>query len=53
MRETGDYRKDYEVKADILNAIIDDYDFLFAVDDKESNCQMYKNFGIQPLQVWV
>lgn len=48
MRKTGDLREDYVIKSEILDSIKDD--ILFAVEDKTSVVNMYREHGITCLQ---
>lgn len=51
MRNINDYRADYEVKKDQIKAIIQRYDIVAFIDDKEENCDMAKEFGLLSLKV--
>jgi len=52
MRPDGDYRKDYEVKREILTAIRGmGFEPLFAVEDRKSVTQMWREAGLRCLQV--
>ncbi len=51
MRPNGCLDEDCDVKTKILNEIKDEYDFIFALDDREANCNVYQSFGITTLQV--
>lgn len=51
MRPKESKEDDHIVKRKILERIIDDYEILFALDDRESNCCMYRSFGITTLKV--
>lgn len=52
MRMDGDYRSTSEVKKDILKEfILDNYDVIFAIDDIQENCDMFKELGIPSLKV--
>ena len=52
MRSNNDLREDEEVKFDILSDVMCRYEILFAIDDKESNCEMFKSNGIPTLKVF-
>lgn len=52
MREEGDFRPDYVVKNEVLEKLLKTYDFVFAIDDRESNCQVFFEHGIPTLQVY-
>ena len=51
MRPNNNYDNDSDVKKEILNNIVDDYEILFALDDREDNCQVFRSFGITTLKV--
>ena len=51
MRKSTDYRPDTEVKRDLLKQIMEEYDVIAFIDDKEDNCQMAKELGIFSLRV--
>ena len=51
MRPNGNIESDAKVKSYILKDLVNDYNILFALDDKEANCQMYRSFGITTLKV--
>lgn len=51
MRPKGSLDTDAVVKDKLLRQIKDDYNILFAIDDKEENCIIYKNYGITTLKV--
>lgn len=51
MRPNNNFDNDYEVKKRILEAIMNYYDVIFALDDREDNCQMFRSFGITTLKV--
>ena len=51
MRPTGCLDEDAKVKRDIMNTIKDDYNWLFALDDRESNCSVFNDYGITTLKV--
>ena len=52
MRMDGDYSSTSEVKKDILrDYILDNYDVIFAIDDIQENCDMFKELGIPSLKV--
>ena len=46
LREKGDYRKNYEVKKDMLEAIRTQYYPILAVDDDKNTCAMYAENGV-------
>ena len=50
MRPTCSLDADWEVKEQILKDIAEDYDILFAIDDREDNCEVYRKFGITTLK---
>ena len=41
MRKENDYRPSAEVKQELLNQILENYNVLFAIDDDDSNIQMF------------
>ncbi len=50
MRTPGDFRKDSLVKAELYwSRIHNQFTVDFAVDDKRSNCRMFRDFGIPSL----
>ena len=50
MRPADDERDDHIAKKEILSDdILSNYDVLFAIDDKESNCDMFRSLGITAL----
>lgn len=51
MRSQYDERTDVEVKKDILEELTKRYDIIFAIDDKEDNCLLFKSYGIAALKV--
>lgn len=52
MREENDLQPNYKVKEQILKEqILPNYDILFALDDEEANCEMFRRNGILTLQV--
>lgn len=51
MRGINDFRKDYEVKKDQIKAIMQKYDIVVFIDDKEENCNIAKEFGLLSLKV--
>lgn len=54
MRKENDYRKNNEVKRDILlNSILPHYDIIMAFDDEEDNIRMFREFGIPCLKVYL
>ena len=51
MREEKDYRSDVEVKTDLYNKYVkDDYDVLFAIDDRTCVVKMWRDLGVVCLQ---
>lgn len=51
-RTPGDFRIDHEVKKDILvHSVLPFYNVLGALDDKESNCDMFRSFGVKAVCV--
>lgn len=51
MRADGDHRPDHVIKSEIIDQLIDqDCEIVFAVDDRDSVVQMYRNRGITCLQ---
>lgn len=46
MRSEFDYRPAPEIKAEILDKLSGTHDFIFAIDDEESNCDLYRSRGI-------
>lgn len=51
MRETGDYRPDYILKAEMFKQQISDPNrVLFAIEDRQRVCQMWRELGILCLQ---
>lgn len=46
MRERGDYRRDVEVKRDILDQIRQDYDPVVAVDDNAAIIELWESEGL-------
>ena len=52
MRKEDDNRKDVEVKEEILEELLTKYEVIFAIDDREDNCNLYKSYGIPTLKVW-
>lgn len=51
MRQTGDHRHDYEIKLELINDFIND--IWFAVDDKQSVVDKFREIGINVLQCGV
>lgn len=50
MRDENDFRHDNESKRDIyINQIAPNYNVMFAVDDKKSNCDLFRSLGIPAL----
>jgi hypothetical protein len=50
MRENGDYRKGVEVKAELMNQILDKYNVLAVFEDCEPIVQKYREMGLTVLQ---
>lgn len=50
MRENGDYRKGVEVKAELMNRILDKYNVLVVFEDCEPIVQKYREMGLTVLQ---
>lgn len=51
MRETDDYRLDYEVKKEIFNQqIADNYDVEFVIEDRKNVVKMWRELGLTCLQ---
>ena len=50
MRENGDYRKGVEVKAELMNQILDTYNVLVVFEDCEPIVQKYREMGLTVLQ---
>lgn len=50
MRENGDYRKGVEVKAELMNQILDEYNVLVVFEDCEPIVQKYREMGLTVLQ---
>lgn len=50
MRENGDYRKGVEVKAELMNQILDEYNVLAVFEDCEPIVQKYREMGLTVLQ---
>jgi phosphoglycolate phosphatase-like HAD superfamily hydrolase len=50
MRKAGDYRPDYEVKADMLRGLTPD-DVWFILDDRDQVVNMWRDKGFRVLQV--
>lgn len=46
MRESGDFRPDYQVKLEILNKLKKNYEILFAVDDRKQVVDMWRDNGV-------
>lgn len=52
MRKAGDYRKDNIVKIELLEEMLNDgWDIHFALDDRESVVQAFRDYGLPVLQV--
>lgn len=52
MRQNGDKRDDAEIKSEYLQDILTKYEVLFAIDDKDKNCEVFKLNGIPTLKVF-
>lgn len=50
MRENGDYRKGVEVKVELMNQILDEYNVLVVFEDCEPIVQKYREMGLTVLQ---
>lgn len=51
MKPTGDYRKDFEFKKEVYNTTLKgNYEVLFAVDDRNETCDMWRSVGVVALQ---
>ena len=50
MRENGDYRKGVEVKAELMNQILDKYNVLVVFEDCEPIVHKYREMGLTVLQ---
>lgn len=50
MRENGDYRKGVEVKAELMNQILNKYNVLVVFEDCEPIVQKYREMGLTVLQ---
>ena len=51
-RADGDNRDDHKVKADhVANLIAGGINIVRSYDDKEKNCEMFRSFGIDTIQV--
>ena len=51
MRPNGNLEPDAKVKHKILQDVTEHYNIIFAIDDREPNCQVYRSFGITTLKV--
>jgi hypothetical protein len=51
MRPNGCLDEDVIIKSNIMKELIGQYEFIFALDDREANCKVYQAFGITTLQV--
>jgi len=51
MRIQGDLRQDYEIKQDYIPRLQKKYNILFAIDDNERNCEMFKQNKIPALHI--
>ena len=52
MRDENDFSSDSEMKENRLKELVNDYDFVFAIDDKDANCVVFHKYGIPTLQVY-
>lgn len=52
MRKSGDFRKDYEVKSEIIQELQKEYNIIYAFDDRNSSAKAFRDNGITCLQVW-
>ena len=52
MRGRWDERPDYVIKQEFLNQIQEKYNVILAVDDNESNCNMYMENTINTIRVY-
>ena len=52
MRGRWDERPDYVIKQEFLNQIQEKYNVVLAVDDNESNCNMYRQNNINTIRVY-
>lgn len=55
MRKEGDMRSDYQVKKDILHALQETWDIVYALDDNPSIIELWRENGIKCTQIpgWV
>lgn len=51
MRTDGDYRKDREVKSDILDEILQDYEVVAAIDDNPNIIELWEERGIPEIEI--
>ena len=51
MRSPGDYRKDYEVKYELIKEVQQNYNILYAFDYRNSSCKAYRDLGVPCFQV--
>jgi phosphoglycolate phosphatase-like HAD superfamily hydrolase len=51
MRPIGDYRPDYELKAEIAEYLQNEYEIIFAIDDKLEVVEAYTKLGIPTLHL--
>lgn len=50
MRPTGDERPSHIVKEEFLLKLQEHYNIIFAIDDEQPNCDMYRKHGIDVIQ---
>lgn len=51
MRPDNCFEPDHVVKLEIVNELLNVYDITLALDDRESNCCIYRSLGITTLKV--
>ncbi len=51
MRQDADNRKDYEVKKDILQHILQKWDVVHAVDDNPNVIKLWHEYGIETTKI--
>ena len=51
MRPQGDYRKDYLIKAEIYDRIIEHYDIVGAIDDNPAILKLWRQLGIEVVEM--
>lgn len=52
MRKKDDERPSCVIKEEYLPELMDKYDILFALDDEQPNCDMYRKHGISVIQIY-